>query len=44
VVCAEISGKPGEGRVGGGERKNISAIPLARVFTIAANEIKNNSG
>jgi hypothetical protein len=43
-VREEISGKSDEGLAGGGERKNVPAVPLARISTRATEAVKNNSG
>ena len=43
-VREEISGKSDEGLAGGGERKNIPAVPLAKTSMGTTETVKNNSG
>jgi hypothetical protein len=43
-VREEISGKSDKGLAGGGERKNVPAVPLARISTRETEAVKNNSG
>jgi hypothetical protein len=43
-VREEISGTSDEGLAGGGEGKNVPAVPLARISTRATEAVKNNSG
>jgi hypothetical protein len=42
-VREEISGKSDEGFAGEGERKNVPAVPLARISMRATEAAKNNS-